>query len=465
VLPFTNLSDDKNNEYFSDGISEELLSVLQQIPGLHVAARVSSFSYKGRNATAQEIGGKLGVAYLVEGSVRKAGKTVRLTARLTRTANGEQVWSDSYTRELKNMFAVQSELAQTVVEQVRGQLSGGMDASMKAEVQAQVRDAAKGGTKNADAYQLYLQGIYFLNQFSLESAVRAADLLQRAVDRDPKYALAWAALSRAGSVRGGFATTKRESDDAFALARRAADRALALQPELSAAHLARLNVQTWYDFDWKGAADSLRRAEKTASMDPDVLAAAAGLAYTFGQTQKAVDLARQAVSLDQMNAEMRITLGFSLESAGLYDEAIAELQRAVELSRTIAWGYAGVGLMRLRQERYDEAMREAEQESNEWSRLCVQAQILWAMQKNAEADAALARLIAAYADTAAYQVAEVYAYRRENDRAFEWLDRAYRQRDSGLAWARSSRSLERVHDDPRWPAFLKKVGLADEQLR
>jgi hypothetical protein len=119
----------------------------------------------------------------------------------------------------------------------------------------------------------------------------------------------------------------------------------------------------------------------------------------------------------------------------------------------------------LRQERYDEAMREAEQESNEWSRLCVQAQILWAMQKNAEADAALARLIAAYADTAAYQVAEVYAYRRENDRAFEWLDRAYRQRDSGLAWARSSRSLERVHDDPRWPAFLKKVGLADEQLR
>jgi hypothetical protein len=247
---------------------------------------VSSFSYKGRNATAQEIGGKLGVAYLVEGSVRKAGKTVRLTARLTRTANGEQVWSDSYTRELKNMFAVQSELAQTVVEQVRGQLSGGMDASMKAEVQAQVRDAAKGGTKNADAYQLYLQGIYFLNQFSLESAVRAADLLQRAVDRDPKYALAWAALSRAGSVRGGFATTKRESDDAFALARRAADRALALQPELSAAHLARLNVQTWYDFDWKGAADSLRRAEKTASMDPDVLAAAAGLAYTFGQTQR-----------------------------------------------------------------------------------------------------------------------------------------------------------------------------------
>src|SRR4029077_18536191 len=143
-----------------------LLSVLQQIPGLRVAARLSSFSFKGKNATAQDIGEKLGGAHLVEGSVRKSGKSVRITVRLTRAATGEQLWSESYTRNVKDMFAVQSELAQSVVEQVRGQLGGGLDAAKKAQVHAQVRAAGKGGTKNADAYQLYLQGTYFLNQFS-----------------------------------------------------------------------------------------------------------------------------------------------------------------------------------------------------------------------------------------------------------------------------------------------------------
>jgi len=465
VLPFTNLSDDKSNEYFSDGISEELLSVLQQIPGLRVAARLSAFSFKGANATAQEIGEKLGVAHLVEGSVRKSGKSVRLTVRLTRAATGDQLWSESYTRNVKDMFAVQSELAQTVVEQLRGQLGGGLDASTKAELKAQVQAAGKGGTKNADAYQLYLQGTFFLNQFSLDTAIRAADFLQRAVERDSKFALAWAALSRAGSVRGGYGATRRDVDEGFALARRAAARALELQPELAAGHLARVTVLLWYDFDWKGAAESLRRAERVAPTDPDVLAAAANVAYTFGQSEKAVDLAGRAVSLDPVNAEMRIVSGFSLEGAGRYDDAIAEFQRAIELSRTTAWGYAGVGMMRLRQERFDEALRQAEQESNEWSRLCVQAQALWALQRKDEADAALARLIATFADTAAYQIAEVYAYRRENDRAFEWLERAYRQRDAGLAWTRSDRSLARVHDDSRWPAFLKRVGLADGQLK
>jgi len=465
VLPFTNLSDDKANEYFSDGISEELLSVLQKISGLRVAARLSAFSFKGKNATAQEIGEKLGVANLVEGSVRKSGKTVRITVRLSRAATGEQLWSESYTRDLKNIFAVQSELAQTIVEQLRGQLGGTLNASAKAEIHAQVRAAGKGGTKNAEAYQLYLQGIFFLNQFSLDTAIRAADFLQRSVDRDPAFALAWAALSRAGSVRGGFATNKRDFDEGFVLARRAADRALGLEPELPSAHLARMRVQMWYDFDWKGAAESLRRAQEFAPTDADVLAAAAALAYTFGQSEKAVEFARQAVSRDPVNAEIRIVLGFTLESVGRYNEAMAEFRRVIELSPASEWGYAAVGQMFLRQERFDDAVREAEHEPDEWTRLTVQAQALWALKKKPEADGALARLIAGSADTAAYQIAEVYAYRRENDRAFEWLERALRQRDPGISWIRPDVSLARLHDDPRWPVFLRKAGLADEQLK
>ena len=167
VLAFANLSDDKGSEYFSDGISEELLTVLQKIPGLHVAARTSAFSFKGKNATAQEIGQKLGVAHLVEGSVRKAGDVVRIAARLTQANTGEEQWSENYTRNLKDVFAVQTEIAQTIVEQLRGQLTGGAaNPTTKAEIQAEVRAAEKGGTKNVEAHESYLQGRFFENRHS-----------------------------------------------------------------------------------------------------------------------------------------------------------------------------------------------------------------------------------------------------------------------------------------------------------
>src|SRR5207248_6272377 len=164
VLPFVNLSDDKGSEYFSDGVSEELLTVLQKIPGMHVAARTSAFSFKGKNATAQESGQKLGVAHLVEGSVRKAGDSVRIAARLSRADTGQDLWSENYTRDLKDVFAVQTELAQTIVEQLRGQLtSGTADSAAKEKIQAEVQAAEKGGTKNVEAHQSYLQGRFYAN--------------------------------------------------------------------------------------------------------------------------------------------------------------------------------------------------------------------------------------------------------------------------------------------------------------
>jgi TolB-like protein len=161
VLAFANLSDDKGSEYFSDGISEELLTVLQKIPGLHVAARTSAFSFKGKNATAQEIGQKLGVVYLVEGSVRKAGEVVRIAARLTQANTGEEQWSENYTRDLKDVFAVQTELAQTIVGQLRGRFAG-TDSATKEKIHAEVQAAEKGGTKIVEAHEAYLQGRVFI---------------------------------------------------------------------------------------------------------------------------------------------------------------------------------------------------------------------------------------------------------------------------------------------------------------
>src|SRR4029450_5679356 len=197
VLAFANLSDDKGSEYFSDGISEELLTVLQKIGGLHVAARTSAFSLKGKNATAQEIGQKLGVAHLVEGSVRKAGDVVRIAARLTQANTGEQLWSENYTRNLKDVFAVQTELAQTIVGQLSGQLTNGAaDPAAKAVIQAQVQAAEKGGTKNVGAHEAYLQGRFFLNRHSEKETDQAWAAFERAVQLDPKFALAWAGLAQ-----------------------------------------------------------------------------------------------------------------------------------------------------------------------------------------------------------------------------------------------------------------------------
>src|SRR5438477_777276 len=273
VLAFANLSDDKGSEYFSDGISEELLTVLQKIPGLHVAARTSAFSFKGKNVTAQEIGQKLGVAHLVEGNVRKAGDVVRFAARLTRTDSGEQLWSENFTRDLKDVFAVQTELAQTIVGKLSGQLTdSAANPETKAAIQAQVQAAEKGGTKNVDAHQHYLQGRFYANRHSEKSAGEALVEYRRAVELDPSFALAWASLAETHlwfckySTQGGLAIFDAE----LARARDAATRALTLEPNLPEALRARADIQLNFDFDWKEGGETLRTALALAPADPAI---------------------------------------------------------------------------------------------------------------------------------------------------------------------------------------------------
>jgi TolB-like protein/Tfp pilus assembly protein PilF len=461
VLAFENLSDDKANEYFSDGVAEELLTVLQKIPGLHVAARTSAFFFKGRNATAQEIGEKLGVATLVEGSVRKAGNTVRITARLSRAATGEQLWSESYTRDLKDVFAVQSELAETIVGQLRGQL--GL-AATRAEIQAQVQAAEKGGTKNPEAHELYLQGKYFLNRATLADTARATTLLQRAVELDPSFALAWAALSGAGWFRGGYGLNRQDFDEGFALARRAADQAVAIEPALAAGHIARLDLQASTDFDWKGAKESLRRAQALAPDDVAVIFRGAQLAYSFGQMDRAVDLIRKTGALDPVNPLVYTNAGYIFLSLHRFDEAVAAFRRVCELSPASPWGHAGVAMTLVAAGRSEEAAAEAALETNMWSRRYTQSLAEWGRKNRAAADKVLAEFIASDAEVAAYQIACAYAWRGEADQAFEWLERAYRQRDPGLGWARADFYLQSLHNDPRWPAFMKELGVVDQQL-
>jgi TolB-like protein/Tfp pilus assembly protein PilF len=468
VLAFANLSDDKGSEYFSDGISEELLTVLQKIPGLHVAARTSAFSFKGKNATAQEIGQKLGVAHLVEGSVRKAGDVVRIAARLTQANTGEEQWSENYTRNLKDVFAVQTELAQTIVEQLKGQLAGGAaNPEAKAAIQAQVQAAEKGGTKNVEAHEAYLQGRFFLNRHSEKETDQARAAFERAVELDPKFALAWAGLAQTHVWDCMYATEggQKEFNEHLAAARDAVERALALEPDLPDALFPKATIETNFDYNWKSAAETLRKALALAPQDPALVMWAGNLAGARGETRQAIDLFRRAVALDPVNAQARAFLATNLSASGRQEEARAEYAREIELNPSAPNSYAGMGLAYLLEGKFEEAATVAQKDAADWARLLVVSCARWAQKRVPESDAELAELIKIASETGAYQIAEVYGYRNDKDRAFEWLERARRQRDAGLSALRPDTLLPNLHDDPRWNAFLRKMGLADDQLK
>ena len=468
VLAFANLSDDRGSEYFSDGISEELLTVLQKIPGLHVAARTSAFSFKGKNATAQEIGQKLGVAHLVEGSVRKAGDVVRIAARLTQANTGEEQWSENYTRNLKDVFAVQTELAQTIVEQLRGQLTGGAaNPTTKAEIQAEVRAAEKGGTKNVEAHESYLQGRFFLNRHSEKETDQARVAFERAVQLDPKFALAWAGLAQAHVWDCNYATAggQKGFNEHLAAARGAVQRAFALEPNLTDALFPRAMIETNFDYNWKDAAETLRKALALAPQDPALLMEAGNLANARGENMQALDLFRRAVASDPVNAQARGFLARGLSVLGRQDEARAEYARLIELNPSAPNSQAGIGLAHLLEGKFEEAAVAAQKDAADWARLLIVSCARWAQKRIPESDAALAELIAIASETGAYQIAEIYAYRNDRDKAFEWLERARRQRDAGLPGLRADTLLPNLHDDLRWDAFLRTMGLADDQLK
>lgn len=467
VLAFTNLSDDKGSEYFSDGISEELLTVLQKIPGLRVAARTSAFSFKGKNATAQEIGQKLGVAHLVEGSVRKAGDTVRIAAHLTNTASGDEMWSENFTRDLKDVFAVQTEIATTIVGQLRGQLTGAGEDQAKAVIQEQVQAAEKGGTKNVEAHQSYLQGKFCYDRNSEKSVNEALAAYKRAVELDPNFALAWAGLAESHVWLCFYSSElNRTSFDKHASdAQEAVAHALSLEPNLPEALGVRAKMQIGFDFDWKKAAKTLQAALALAPTNVGLLVSAGNLALAQGDPARATAMYRKAVAVDPVNPAARSNLAQNLVVTGQFAEGEAEYPRVVELNPAAPYAHAGLAESYLAQEKFADAVTEAQKDAAEWARLTIVAPALWGLKRVPESDAALARLKNEFGDIAAYQIAEVHAYRGEKDQGFAWLERARQQRDPGLTSTKVDPLLVNLHGDPRWQPFLRSMGMADDQLK
>jgi len=465
VLPFVNMSRDEENEYFADGLAEELLNVLAKIKGLRVASRTSAFSFKGTRSDTPTIAQKLGVAHLLEGSVRKAGNRVRITAQLIEVATDSHLWSETYDRELTDIFAVQDDITQSVVTELRRALFGASAAEGREEVAAQevvseVAQAAQGRGDNAGAYQLYMQGRIHVSRYTREDNARAIELFGQAVALQPGLVLAWAGISMANHQ--AVATGWVVPSEGYKQARAAAERALALAPDLVEGHVAMGHVRASGDLDWKGADASFRRAIELAPGSAAGLFSASWLAKCFGRTEEAIALARRVVELDPLSARSHYTLAQILTESGALDEAEAALTTAQRLLPDGPRHHAVHGRIRLYQSRYAEALTEFEHDRVDWERKTGVALALFGLGRRAEADAALQAIIDQDAETSAIQIAEIHAFRSETDSAFHWLERAFVQHDHGVSLLRVGAIFRRLHGDPRWLPYLAKIGIADE---
>ena len=459
VLPFVNMSRDEENEYFADGLSEELLNVLAKIRGLRVASRTSAFSFKGKNIDIPTIAQKLNVATVLEGSVRKSGKRVRITAQLIQVASDSHLWSETYDRELDDIFAVQDDIAQSVVKELRAALLGAPpETSTGTAAAADVRKAATGRSDSPEAFQLYLQGKFFGERTTQADTDKAIALFRRAIGLDPNFALAWAGLSRLHQTQAGFGFAPIE--EGFEHAREAAKRALQLAPDLTEGHIELGMVQESHDWNWVAADASFRRALELSPGDAHALRAAAGLARILGRLDEALELIRKAIALDPLSARTHRQAAMIYLAAGRLDDAAAAFQLALDLSPNVGLSHAFLAIARLLQGRGQDALVLAEAESHDVFRNLAFAMIHHALGHPVESETALQALIDGFGWTAAYQIAELYAYRGEVDKAYEWLERAFVQRDPGVVYSAMDDFLRPLHADARWQPFLRKLRLA-----
>jgi TolB-like protein/Tfp pilus assembly protein PilF len=444
VLPFVNMSSDADNEYFSDGISEELLNLLARLPELRVIGRTSSFQFKGRNEDLRSIGVTLGVANLLEGSVRKSGNKVRITAQLIRAEDGSHLWSETYDRTLEDIFAVQDDIARQVVDALEVSLLG--DGSLSVQKQ------------DAEAHNLFLQGRFFAQRQSPVDAERAIAYLKRSLDRDPSYALAWLELANVYVTQGDYGWNP--SAERYSLASEAIQKALALNPKLASAH----STQAWIqcgNWDWAAADESNRIALELEPRNPEVLLRAGYLAVSIGRSEEGLALIRRSLDLDPLRVDGLDYLGYALTSVGRYSEAEAAFRKGVELSPGRGGGHFAIALPQLLQGKADEALREIELETTDSWRLFGLGLAYHTLGRDADSDAALELLKKEYADEMAFRIAEIHAWRGENDLAFAWLDRAYSQRDVILTDIKVSRFMQHLAADPRYRVMLRKINLPE----
>ncbi len=457
VLPFVNRSRGEEDEYFSDGLADELLNVLTKVRGLRVAARASSFQFKGKNEDVAVIGEKLNAATLLDGSVRKSGNRVRISVQLVKAADRVQLWSETYDRSLDDIFAVQDDIAQCVVKELRATLLGeapDSDASRKAS--ADVAAAARGHGTSPEAHRLYLQGKYLIDRVTQEDTAQGLRYLNEALALDPTHALAWTEVSRAHANSGGYGwdTTL----EGYRKAREAAMRAIQLAPDLAEGYLRLSAVERLYDWDWKAAEASTRRALELAPGSPEVMRSTGALLHLLCRFDEAERLFRSAVEQDPLSSAAYRAMALVFRSMDRLKEAEQAMRKSLELSPLHVGARMVLALVLSEQGRNEEGLAEAKAETAEWARLTALAIIHFHMGHRDESDQALAELEAKHSIDAPYQIAAVHISRGDVEGAFAWLERAIAEKDAGAAQIKAERVFRGMHGDPRWSVLMRKLG-------
>jgi serine/threonine-protein kinase len=445
VLPLINESGDPKDEYFSDGLSEELIAALAQITGLKVIGRSSSFRFKDRKEEPKTIGEKLGVSTLLDGTVRKQGDRVRIVAELVNAADGIQLWTRTFDRELKDIFAVQEEIARAVAESLKVTLLGSQDLP-----------AERGAPTNVEAHNAYLQGHFHFQRRNLEDYRKAVGFFDQAIQLDPNYALAYTERSEAWSFIGDLTG---QHEPAWSNARSDAEKAVAIAPDLAEARAALGWIRFFIDWKFVEGMTELKRAKELSPANPTANDLLARAILYLGRLDEAERQARHAVELDPLSAIAQGNLARVLFYAGKLDEADAVARKAAELQPASASSHRWQTLIAAQRGDGETALREAQLEPDEGYRRFELALAQYVRGDRAAADAALADLIANGRDNLAFQIAEVYAVRGEKDKAFEWLQISFDNHDTGTLTLLVDPLLRGLRDDPRYKSFLAKLGL------
>jgi TolB-like protein/tetratricopeptide (TPR) repeat protein len=447
VLPFTDMSQQRDLEYFADGMAEQIIDLLARTGDLHVPARTSSFYFKGKSSRLSEIAQELNVAHVLEGSVRKSGNRLRITAQLVRTDNGYDVWSETYDRDVRDIFHVQDEIANAVVQALRVTLMGGTLAR------------PRGGTQSVDAYQLYLRAEAGLDQNSRASLEAARRFAEQATKIDPHFGLAWLALANQAMLVtdiGGLAPP-----NGYERARRLAQHALELSPELTDAHAVLSYVRRTLDWDWVGAEAEALEGLTLDPTSPAVLTMAGLQSATLGKWDEAELRLDKALTRDPLNTSTLFNFGTILYNANRFGKAEAAFRKTLELAPGYVYGHAYLAKTLLAEGNATGALATLEQEQDEEARTCFLPMALRAVGRPDQADQALSVLANKFGYDAAYFVAMAYAHRGDRNRAVEWLERAYVQKDLTLVEMVGEPLLNSLAGDPGYQAFLRKMKLPD----
>jgi TolB-like protein/Tfp pilus assembly protein PilF len=449
VLPFENLSDDKGAAYFADGIQDEILTKLTSIADLKVISRTSTRRFKSAPENVREIGQQLGVAHLLEGSIQKSHDQVRVNVQLINAGTDSHVWAETYDRKLNDIFGVEGEIATSIAGMLQVKLTGSAKRLLAARP-----------TENMEAHQLYLQGVFYHARGSKTDYDKAIGFYRHAIELDPRYALAWTQLSISWLNLSRKFLNGEPAREAYNQALAAAESALALDPNLAAAHTARGLVLESADFDWKGAEAEFRRAIELAPHDNAPKTTLADLVATLGHPEQAAGLVREELTSDPLCASCYHWLASYLSPVNRLDEAEQAIRKAIELQPGHADFYTQLTVIAIQRGDARAALDAAgkEVEAGGWQEIA----LALAQQISGDAVAAntaLERLIDSQPDEAGYQIAQVYALRNDPDKVFEWLDRAWSNRDPGISQLLYDPFLLRYKEDPRFAAFCRKVRL------